>query len=54
MLAVLSCAVGGSYYVYISHYFSVPANSTPGSGGQAHVTVSEQTNRHNDDEAACV
>lgn len=47
-------AIDGLYYVYISHSFSIPAASTPSSGGQVRVTVSEQANRHDDDEAVCV
>lgn len=42
------------YCVYVSYSFTIPAASTPGSGGQVRVTVSQQANRHNDDEAVCL
>ena len=46
-------AIGASYYVYTPH-FSVLLASTPGSGGQVRVTVSDQANGHDDDEAVGV
>lgn len=39
---------------YFAIPFTIPVASTPGSGGQVRVTVSEQTNGRDDDEAVCV
>lgn len=44
ILIFFAGAIGGLYCVHISHLFTIPAASTPRSGGQVCVTVSEQAN----------